>query len=145
MLNKVFLIGNLTRDPELRYTPSGKPRAVFGLAVNRRVRRESGDWEDQPDFFNIVAWEKQAEFAHTYLNKGKPALIEGRLQVRSFTGQDGAKRTVTEVVAERISFVGGRAPAEGAPPSAEGAPPSAEGAPEEGGPPAEEPDVLGDV
>jgi len=141
MLNKVMLIGNLTRDPDLRYTPNGTPRAVFSLAVNRRVRKESGEWGEQTDFINIVAWRQQAEFAHTYLNKGRQVLVEGRLQVRSFTGQDGVKRTVAEVVAERISFVGARPPAEGAPAEAPA------GAPEVAGeePAAEEPDVLGDV
>ena len=140
MLNRVLLIGNLTRDPELRYTPSGKARATFGLAVQRGFGKQSEERSDDVDFVNIVAWEKQAEFAHTYLNKGRQVLVEGRLQVRSFTGQDGVKRTVTDVVAERITFVGPRPQGEAAarPAPAEAPVPEEEAT---GG----EPDVLGDL
>jgi len=107
--------------------------------VPYRTRRESGEWGEETQFVNVVAWRQQAEFAHTYLNKGRQVLVEGRLTVRSFTGQDGVKRTVYEVLAERITFVGPRPAAEGAP----GEP--AEGAPEEAAAEPEGPDVLGDV
>jgi len=141
MLNKVLIIGNLTRDPDLRYTASGKARATFTLAVNRGYRGQSGEREEQTDFISVVAWDKQAEFVHTYLNKGRQVLVEGRLQVRSFTGQDGVKRTVAEVVAERVTFVGPR-------PSEEGAPvPAVEGGEEYSEDEGEDavPDAMGDV
>src|SRR5215813_5346214 len=102
--NKVILLGNLTRDPELRYTPSGTPVASFGLAVNQR----SGQGDERREevcFVDIVAFGRQAETASEFLSKGRAALIEGRLQWRSWEGQDGQKRSKHEVVAERIQFM----------------------------------------
>lgn len=113
MLNKVFLIGRLTRDPDLRYTPSGVQVARFSLAVDRPFKKQDGTRET--DFIDIVAWRQRAEFASNYLKKGKQILVEGALQVRSFVGQDGVKRRVAEVQAENFSFVGppsGERPAE---------------------------------
>jgi single-strand DNA-binding protein len=113
--NKVLLLGNLTRDPELRYTPSGTPVASFGLAVNTPRAGQSGNehggqgtsTERKEDvcFVDIVAFGRQAETASEYLSKGRPALIEGRLQWRSWEGQDGQKRSKHEVMAERIQFM----------------------------------------
>ncbi len=102
--NKVILLGNLTRDPELRYTPSGTPVATFGLAVNRR----SGQGDERREevcFVDIVTFGREAETASEFLSKGRAALIEGRLQWRSWEGQDGQKRSKHEVVAERIQFM----------------------------------------
>ena len=102
--NKVILLGNLTRDPELRYTPNGTPVATFGLAVNRR----SGQGDERREevcFVDIVTFGREAETASEFLSKGRAALIEGRLQWRSWEGQDGQKRSKHEVVAERIQFM----------------------------------------
>jgi single-strand DNA-binding protein len=113
--NKVILLGNLTRDPELRYTPSGTPLASFGLAVNTPRPGQSGTergGQDSPSerredvcFVDIVAFGRQAETASEYLSKGRAALIEGRLQWRSWDGQDGQKRSKHEVMADRIQFM----------------------------------------
>ncbi len=99
MLNRIILIGRLTADPELRYTPTGLPVASFRLAVNR-MKTQSG--EQQADFINIVAWRQQAEFAANYLNKGRLVAVEGRLQIRQWTGQDGQRRSTAEVVCDRV-------------------------------------------
>lgn len=103
-LNKVFLIGNLTRDPELRTLPSGKPVASFGLATNRIWNDQSGKRQQAAEFHNIVVFGKLAEIAKQYLSKGKSALIEGRIQTRSWEAQDGTKKSRTEIVAERLQL-----------------------------------------
>jgi len=97
----------LTRDPELRYTSSGIPIARFALAVNR-FRRSGAEAEggQDVDFINVVAWRRLAEICGEYLKKGRPVAIEGRLQVRSFTGRDGQKRTAAEVVADNMQMLG---------------------------------------
>ena len=105
-MNKIILIGRLTKDPELRYTQSGTAVASFTLAVDRRFSNQSG--EREADFVNCVAWQKSAEFVAQYFQKGKQMALEGRLQVRSYDGNDGQKRWVTEVVAEQIEFVGSK-------------------------------------
>jgi single-strand DNA-binding protein len=105
-LNKVFLLGNLTRAPELRYTPGGTAVADLRLAVNRSYTTQSGEKRDEACFFTVVVWGKQAESCREYLDKGSPILVEGRLQTRDWEGKDGQKRTVTEVVAERVQFMG---------------------------------------
>ncbi len=106
-LNRVILIGNLTRDPELRFTPSGSPVAGFGLAVNRTYTNKQGEKVENVDFFNIVVWAKSAELCTEYLKKGRPVALEGRLQSRSWETEDGQKRSVVEVVAENVQFLGG--------------------------------------
>jgi len=113
--NKVILLGNLTRDPELRFTPSGTPVASFGLAVNTQRAGQSGterggqgnptERREDVCFVDIVAFGRQAETASEYLSKGRAALIEGRLQWRSWEGQDGQKRSKHEVIADRIQFM----------------------------------------
>ncbi len=100
MLNRVVLIGRLTADPELRYTPNGVPVASFRLAVDRQFKSQGG--ERETDFINIVAWRKSAEFAANYLTKGRLISVEGRLQVRQWTTQDGQRRTSYDVVADNI-------------------------------------------
>jgi len=105
-LNKVFLIGNLTRPPELRYTPSGTAVADVRLAVNRNYTTQSGEKREDTCFLTVVVWGKQAESCGEYLDKGSPILVEGRLQTREWEGKDGQKRTVIEVVADRVQFMG---------------------------------------
>ena len=116
-LNKVLLIGNLTRPPELRYTPSGTAVADLRLAVNRNYTTQSGERREEACFLTVIVWGKQAESCGEYLDKGSEVFVEGRLQVRDWEGKDGQKRTATEVVAERVQFMsrtkggGSRAPA----------------------------------
>lgn len=115
MLNRIILIGRLTKDPELRYTPNGKAVASFTLAVDRQFKNAQG--EKEADFINIVVWGAQAETSANFLAKGKLAAVDGRLQIRSFDGQDGQKRWMTEVVAESVRFL---SPKDGAGASAGG-------------------------
>ena len=102
-MNKVFLIGRLTRDPELRYTSSNLPVATFSLAVNRNFTSQSG--EREADFINIVVWRKQAENVKNYLSQGSQVAIDGRLQTRTYDGEDGKKRYITEVIADNVQFL----------------------------------------
>ena len=97
-LNKVQLIGNLTRDPELRYTPNGSAVCSFGLATNRTWKKDTGEKHEEAEFHNIVAWNKLAEICSQFLVKGRKVYLEGRLATRSWTGQDGNQRSRTEVV-----------------------------------------------
>lgn len=99
-LNKVMLIGNLTRDPEMRYTPSGTAVCTFGLATNRTWVTDGGDKKEETEFHRIVAWNKLAELCSQLLFKGRRIYVEGRLQTRQWTGQDGAQRVATEIVIE---------------------------------------------
>ena len=105
-MNKVFLIGRLTRDPELRYTSSNLPVATFSLAVNRNFTGQSG--EREADFINIVVWRKQAENVKNYLTQGSQVAIDGRIQTRTYDGEDGKKRYITEVVADNVEFLGSK-------------------------------------
>ena len=107
-MNKVILSGNLTRDPEVRYTQSGKAVASFSIGVSRRFSRDNQDGTPTADFISIVAWERLAEFCGNYLVKGSKILVEGRLQARSYDAKDGTKRYVTEVVANEIEFAGAK-------------------------------------
>jgi len=102
-MNKVILIGRLTKDPELRYTSSNTPVATFTLAVNRTFTNQSG--EREADFINIVVWRKQAENCKNYINQGSQVAVEGRIQTRSYDDQNGGKRYVTEVVADNVQFL----------------------------------------
>jgi single-strand DNA-binding protein len=113
-LNSVVLLGNLTRDPEVRYTPSGTPVATLGLAVNNRTK-QGDEWKDDPCFIDVVVFGKQAESCGEYLSKGQPVLVEGRLRYRTWEGQDGQKRSKHEVSAFRVQFMpkAGRAPGSG--------------------------------
>lgn len=122
--NKVILLGNLTRDPELRYTPNGSPVASFDLAMNRSLTAQNGERRDEVCYITIVVWGKQAETCAEYLAKGRQALVEGRLQQRSWETPEGQRRSKHEVVADRVQFVGGRkdTPVEEAPPPSEEAP-----------------------
>lgn len=104
-MNKVILVGRLARDPELRTTGSGKSVATFSLAVDRRYKAEG---QPTADFFNIVAWGKQAETICQYLGKGRQIALTGRLQSRSYDAQDGTKKYVTEVILEEFDFIGSK-------------------------------------
>ena len=97
-LNKAELIGNLTRDPELRYTPQGTAVCTFGLATNRQWKTDTGEKKEDVEFHRIVAWNKLAELCAQLLAKGRKVYVEGRLQTRRWTAQDGADRTTTEIV-----------------------------------------------
>lgn len=99
-LNKVQLIGNLTRDPELRYTPSGTAVCTFGLATNRSWTTQSGETKEETEFHRIVSWNKLAELCSQLLSKGRKVYVEGRLSTRSWTAQDNTQRTTTEIVIE---------------------------------------------
>ena len=108
-LNKVMLIGNAGRDAELRYMASGTPQCQFSLAVNNRRRNQTtNEWEEQTEWFNIIIWGDTAERVSQYITKGKPVFIEGRLQTRSWDGDDGVKHYRTEVIAQTVQLLGGR-------------------------------------
>ena len=110
-LNKVFLIGNLTRDPELRYTPGGTAVANLGLAVNRKFKDSSGELKEEVCFLTVTVWDKQAEACCQYLQKGRPIFVEGVLQSRFWETADGQKRSAIDVRAERVQFLGSYGPA----------------------------------
>lgn len=112
-LNKVQLIGNLTRDPELRYTPNGTAVCSFGLATNRSWKTDAGEKHDEAEFHNIVAWNKLAELCSQFLVKGRKVYVEGRLATRSWTGQDGAQRNRTEIVISDMILLDSNRPAGG--------------------------------
>jgi len=111
--NKVLLIGNLTRDPELRYVPSGTAVATFTVAVNRVYTSQAGEKKEEVSFVRIVVWGRRAEVCGEYLSKGSPVFIEGRLQSRSWEGQDGQKRSTMEVIADNVQFLRGATAAAG--------------------------------
>jgi single-strand DNA-binding protein len=104
-VNKVILVGNLTRDPELRHTSNKKAVCVVGLATNRSWTDESGEKHEEPEYHRLVAWDKLAEVCHQYLKKGRKIYAEGRLQTRSYTGQDSIEKYATEIVLERMEML----------------------------------------
>jgi single-strand DNA-binding protein len=108
-LNKVLLIGNVGGDPEMRYTPSGKPVTSFRMATNYVYTTSSGERREETDWFRVTVWGKQAESCNQYLSKGKQVYVEGRLHARSWEGQDGQARTSLEVTANRVFFLDRRA------------------------------------
>jgi single-strand DNA-binding protein len=109
-LNKVMLIGNLTRDPELRYIPNGTPVADFRVAINREYTNREGDKRTETCFVDIVAWRRQAEICEQFLKKGSLVYVEGRLQMDTWETQQGEKRSKHRVVAERVQFLDRRGP-----------------------------------
>jgi single-strand DNA-binding protein len=104
-LNKVFIMGNLTRDPELRYVPSGTAVATFTIAVNRVYTSQAGEKKEEVSFIRVVVWGRRAEVCGEYLSKGSPVFVEGRLQSRSWEAQDGQKRSAIEVIADNVQFL----------------------------------------
>jgi single-strand DNA-binding protein len=128
-VNKAILIGNLGKDPELRYTPSGQAVCSFPLATTERWRdRESNELKESTTWHNIVLWARQAETAKEYLQKGSPVYIEGRIQTRSYDDKDGNRRWITEIVGQRMQFLGRRGEA----PRDEAEPPPDVGQPQTG-------------
>jgi single-strand DNA-binding protein len=108
-VNKVILIGNLGKDPEVKYTPSGTPVAKLALATNERYKDKNGEWQDRTEWHNVVLWQRLAEIAGEYLKKGGKVYIEGRLQTRSWDDkQTNQKKYMTEVVANDLVLLGGR-------------------------------------
>lgn len=107
-LNKVQLIGNLTRDPELRYTPQGTAVCTFGLATNRSWTTDTGEKREETEFHRVVSWNKLAELCSQLLFKGRKTYVEGRLQTRTWTGQDGSQRQTTEIVIEEMIILDSR-------------------------------------
>src|SRR5215467_10354830 len=108
-VNKVILIGNLGKDPEIKYTPSGLPVAKITIATNERFKSKDGEWQDRTEWHNVVLWQRLAEIAGEYLKKGGKVFIEGRLQTRSWDDkQTGQKKYMTEVVASDLILLGGR-------------------------------------
>ena len=105
--NKIILVGNLGRDPELRYTPQGTPVCSFTMATNERRRDKAGEMQDQTTWFKVTLWGRQAETASQYLTKGRPVYIEGRLRVEEWTDRDGKPRHTLEVNATDMQFIGG--------------------------------------
>jgi single-strand DNA-binding protein len=112
--NKIILVGNLGRDPELRYTPQGTPVCNFSIATNERRKDKTGEMQDHTTWFKVTLWNRQAETAAQYLQKGKSVYIEGRLRVEEYTDRDGKQRHSLEVNATDMQFIGG-ARTEGAP------------------------------
>ena len=112
-MNKVQLIGNLTRDPELRYTPSGTAVCTVGLATNRSWTTDTGEKREETEFHRIVSWNKLAELCSQLLAKGRKVYFEGRLTTRTWTGQDGNQRTTTEIVVDDMILLDSRRPLEG--------------------------------
>ena len=111
-INRVVLVGNLTRDPELRHTPGGTPVCSLRVAVNDRKRDESGNWVDAPNYFSISVFGNQAENCAQYLSKGRPVGIDGKLRWREWQAQDGSQREAVEVVADSVQFLGSRGDSE---------------------------------
>jgi len=112
-INRVILVGNLTRDPELRHTPSGTAVCKLRVAVNTRQKDASGQWVDKPNYFDVTVWGNQGESCAQYLAKGRPIGVDGRLDWREWEAQDGTKRQAVEIIAENVQFLGGRADGEG--------------------------------
>ena len=131
-LNKAMIIGNLGRDPEMRYTPNGQAVTQFTVAVNRNYKDSTGEWKEETEWFRVVAWGPLAERTAEYLRKGRKVYVEGRLQTRSWEGQDGQKRYTTELVASTVTALDPRPREEG------GEPPAPRQAPSASAPPAPE-------
>ena len=107
-VNKVILIGNLGKDPEVKFTPSGTPVAKLTLATNERYKDKDGQWQDRTEWHNVVLWQRLAEIAGEYLKKGRPVYVEGRLKTRKWTDKDGAEKYTTEIIATEMQLLGGR-------------------------------------
>lgn len=111
--SRVILVGNLGRDPEMRYLPSGDPVVNFTMAVGRRRRGSDGNWQDETDWFRVNCFRRNAEVADQYLKKGSQVLVDGQLQIRQYTGNDGVERTSVEVNCDNFTMLGSRDDARG--------------------------------
>ena len=107
-LNRVVVTGNLTRDPELRTTPNGTSVCKLRVAVNSRRKDSDGQWVDKPNYFDVTVWGAQGENCATYLSKGRPVAVDGRLDWREWEAQDGSKRQAVEIIADSVQFLGSR-------------------------------------
>ena len=107
-INRVVLVGNLTKDPELRHTPSGTAVCKLRLAVNTRQKDPQGNWGDKPNYFDVTVWGNQGESCAQYLSKGRPVGVDGRLDWREWDAQDGTKRQAVEIIADSVQFLGSR-------------------------------------
>src|SRR5713101_1830685 len=107
-INRVVLVGNLTRDPELRHTPSGTAVCKLRIAVNTRQKDAQGNWGDKPNYFDVTVWGNQGESCAQFLAKGRPVAVDGRLDWREWDAQDGTKRQAVEIIADNVQFLGGR-------------------------------------
>jgi single-strand DNA-binding protein len=108
-INRVVLVGNLTKDPELRHTPSGNPVCKLRIAVNTRQKdQQTGEWGDKPNYFDVTVWGNQGESCAQFLAKGRPVAIDGRLDWREWDAQDGTKRQAVEIIADNVQFLGSR-------------------------------------
>jgi single-strand DNA-binding protein len=112
-INRVVLVGNLTRDPELRHTPSGMPVCSLRIAVNSRQKQADGQWGEKPNYFSVTVWGQQGENCAQYLSKGRPVAVDGRLDWREYQANDGTKREAIEIVADSVQFLGSRGDGEG--------------------------------
>jgi len=113
-INRVVLVGNLTRDPEMKHLPSGTALCSLRIAVNTRRKDESGQWTDKPNYFDVSVWGAQGESCAQYLAKGRPVAIDGRLEWREWEATDGSgKRQAVEIVADNVQFLGGRGDGDG--------------------------------
>src|SRR3989442_7967687 len=115
-INRVVLVGNLTKDPELRHTPSGTPVCKLRIAVNTRQKDAQGNWGDKPNYFDVTVWGNQGESCAQFLSKGRPVGVDGRLDWREWEAQDGTKRQAVEIIADSVQFIGGRGDSEAAQP-----------------------------
>jgi len=106
-INRVVLVGNLTKDPELRHTPSGTAVCKLRIAVNTRQKDAQGNWGDKPNYFDVTVWGNQGESCSQYLSKGRPVGVDGRLDWREWEAQDGSKRQAVEIIADTVQFLGG--------------------------------------
>ena len=112
-INRVVLVGNLTKDPELRHTPSGTAVCKLRLAVNTRQKDAQGNWGDKPNYFDVTVWGNQGESCAQYLSKGRPVAVDGRLDWREYEAKDGSKRQAIEIIADSVQFLGSRGDGEG--------------------------------
>jgi single-strand DNA-binding protein len=131
-VNKVILVGNLGRDPELRYTQSGQAVVNFTLATNENYTKKSGEREERTEWHRVIAWARTAELCAEYLAKGRTVYVEGRLQTREWEDREGQKRRTTEIVAQTVQFLGGRGGGGGGSGSGSGGQPSSSGEAEAG-------------
>ena len=107
-INRVVLVGNLTKDPELRHTPSGTPGCKLRIAVNTRQKDAQGNWGDKPNYFDVTVWGNQGESCAQFLSRGRPVGVDGRLDWREWDAQDGTKRQAVEIIADTVQFLGSR-------------------------------------
>src|SRR2546425_10269985 len=126
-INRVVLVGNLTKDPELRHTPSGTPVCKLRIAVNTRQKDAQGNWGDKPNYFDVTVWGNQGESWAQCLAKGRAVGVDGRLDWREWEAQDGTKRQAVEIIADTVQFIGGRGDSEAAQPQFVPAAAAAEG------------------